>query len=475
MIRFYNTLSGKIEDFEPEGRRVGIYVCGLTVYDRMHIGHLRSMIAFDIVVRFLRKKGFELVYVRNFTDVDDKIIERAKIEGISPFDLAEKYISFFRKDIEPFELIRPDFEPRVTEHIQDIIDLIVKIMQRGHAYESQGDIYFDISSFPRYGMLSKRSKEELLAGVRVEPSEKKRDPLDFALWKAKKSDFEPSWKAPWGGEGRPGWHIECSAMSMKYLGETFDIHGGGQDLIFPHHENEIAQSESATGKRFVKYWMHTGYLTIKEQKMSKSLGNVVNVYELSEKYNPETIKFFIAKNHWRSPIDFSEEALRKDEKTLINFYSTLELELEEAGLKEIPDSAFAESSHLISQFKDAIEDDFNTPSAFSLVFSGFDDARKSKSMDELVKYLVFLKYVWEVSGLFGGIRQISGRSFIDHEVMRRCRMYGMSIDELAKLIEKRDELKRKKKFDEADKIRKKILDMGIQLQDTSLGTRKIPI
>jgi cysteinyl-tRNA synthetase len=476
-MKVKNTYGGVYQDFIPisEGE-VRIYVCGLTVYDRMHIGHLRSFIPFDIIVRYLRFKGFKVIFVRNFTDVDDKIIQRAREEGISAYDVSSKYIDLFRKDIEPFELIKPDFEPRVTEHIPDIIELIKKIIKNGYGYVVDGDVYFDVLSFKDYGKLSGMSLENMLAGARVEPDEKKKNPLDFALWKAKKYQDEPSWNSPWG-EGRPGWHIECSAMSMKYLGEEFDIHGGGQDLIFPHHENEIAQSRAATGKGFAKYWLHTGHLTLKGEKMSKSLGNVIDIPQLLKKFHPEVIKFSIAKYHYRSPVEFSDDNIKKDEKALINFYYTLEFETEKAKIREHEIEKMKDDSkvkNLIDSFCKFMDDDFNTPSAFSLVFSAFEDVRKSNSKDELIKFLAFLKKIYEGTGLFGKIPLISQKSFIEEEVIRRCKEHGISYDEVCKLVEKREELRKQKKFQEADEIRKKLLDIGIYLQDTPFGAKKIP-
>ncbi|GBD03096.1 Cysteine--tRNA ligase [bacterium HR19] len=475
-MKVRNTLGGKVEIFEPIDRgKVGIYVCGLTVYDRMHVGHLRTFVSFDIIIRYLKFKGYKVSFVRNFTDIDDKIIDRARREGLSSRELAEKYINLFKKDISHFDLVQPDFEPRVSEHIEDIVELIKRILEKGHGYIVDGDVFFDIDSFPGYGKLSGMTKENMLAGARVEPSEKKRNPLDFALWKSKKYPDEPSWKAPWG-EGRPGWHIECSAMSMKYLGETFDIHGGGIDLVFPHHENEIAQSESATGKKFVNYWLHVGHLTIEGEKMSKSLGNIINIDKILEDFHPEVVKFSFARSHYRSPLEFSRDMLKKDEKTLVNFYYTLEMEMQKAriniesgDIERIP----AEGDYL-KKFTDFMDEDFNTSSAFSVVFSAFDEVRKSGSKNDLLKFIAFLKEVWRATGLFSSIIPISGKSFIDEEVKRRCRKSGFTYEEICKLIEKREELRRQRKFREADEIRKKILEIGVYLQDTPEGTKTIP-
>lgn len=474
-MRIRNTLTGKTEEFIPiEGKTVKIYLCGLTVYDRMHLGHLRSFIPFDILVRYLRHKGYKVIFIRNFTDVDDKIINKALQEGVSPREIAERYIKYFYEDIEPFELVRPDFEPKATEHIPDMINLIEKILQKGYAYVSDGDVYFDVDRFKEYGKLSKISKKDMLAGARVDISEKKKNPLDFALWKGKKYDYEPSWKSPWG-EGRPGWHIECSAMSMKYLGETFDIHGGGQDLIFPHHENEIAQSESATGKTFVKYWMHSGQLYVKGEKMSKSLGNIISIPRVLEDFHPQIIKFFIAKSHYRSKIEISgTEDIKKDAKTLANFYFNIEFLIEKLKIKESDVINSETDKELISKIEKALDEDLNTPEAISEIFSEYDKIMKEKSKEKLIKFVRTLKDISEIFGIFGSLEVIGGKSFIEEEIKRKCKRKGYSYEEICKLIEKREALRKQKRFQEADEIRKKILEIGIYIQDTELGTKKIP-
>lgn len=437
-MRIFNTAVRMKE--EIKWKDVRIYVCGVTVYDICHIGHARSLVIFDTFVRYLRARGYNVKYVRNFTDIDDKIIERAKKEGLKPEEVAEKYIEEFYKDTEPLGLIKPDFEPRVTEHIPDIVLLVKRILDKGYAYVSGGNVYFSVRSFPEYGRLSGRTLDEMLTGVRVEPGEGKRDPLDFALWKESRVD-EPGFDSPWG-RGRPGWHIECSAMSMKYLGETFEIHGGGQDLIFPHHENEIAQSESATGKPFVKIWMHTGFLTVKGEKMSKSLGNVVTLKELYKRYHPEVIRFLILSHHYRSPIDFSFSALDEAEKTLINFYLNAEGEGKPEGL--------------LTEFEEAMDDDLNTPKAISAVFS------------RLGKNLKNIDYVYNVLGIF------VSEDFLERTVEMRLVNAGMTKDELSFLVRRREELRRVKDYAEADKIRSHLKEKGIYLQDTLKGTRVIP-
>lgn len=475
-LRLRNTMSGKLEDFAPlSGNRVGVYICGLTVYDRMHVGHLRSFIPFDVLVRYLRYKGYKVTLVRNFTDVDDKIINKAIQEGTTPQDVAERYIKLFHMDIEPFELSKPDFEPRVTEHMEDIIALIKRILERGFAYVSEGDVYFEVRKFREYGKLSKMSKDDMLAGARVEVSERKRNPLDFALWKAKKHELEPSWDSPWG-RGRPGWHIECSAMSMKYLGETFDIHGGGQDLIFPHHENEIAQSESATGKEFVRFWLHTGYLSIKGEKMSKSLGNIITVSDVLRMFHPEVLKLLMLRSHYRSKIEIQgTDDLKREEKTLTNFYYNIEYLVDKLGVKEDEVRAATPPKDALRAFEAAMDEDLNTPEALSVIFSEFDRTMREKTRERLIEFLRFIDVTSEILGVLGRLSVLGRRSFIEEELIRRCYQKNISYQELCRLVEKREELRRQKRFQEADEIRKKILEVGIYLQDTDIGVRKIPV
>ena len=339
-LRIYNTLTGKKEDFTPiVPGRVNIYVCGVTVYDYCHMGHARSMIVFDVIVKYLRYLGYKVTYVRNFTDIDDKIIKRAKERGKNPKEIAQYFTKAFYEDMDSLGIERADIEPKATEHIPEMVSLIERIINKGYAYVVDGNVYFSVRRFKGYGGLSKRSLEEMMAGARVEVDPRKEHPLDFALWKKAKPG-EPFWESPWG-KGRPGWHIECSAMSMKYLGETFDIHGGGQDLIFPHHENEKAQSEAATDKPFVNYWIHHGFLTINQEKMSKSLKNFFTIREILSKFHPEAIRLFFLNHHYRSPIDFSDEKIKEATKALEKLYITLDRAKQILGefKKERPDEA----------------------------------------------------------------------------------------------------------------------------------------
>ncbi len=321
-LRVYNTLSGEKEVFVPlKPGRAGMYVCGVTVYDFCHIGHARANVVFDVIYRYLRYAGYDVTYVRNYTDIDDKIINRANQEGVDYRTISDRYIQAFDEDMERLGLAKPTVEPKATDHIGGIIAIIETLISKGHAYESEGDVYYAVETFPDYLKLSKRNLDEMKAGARVEVGDKKRHPMDFALWKDSKPG-EPWWQSPWG-KGRPGWHIECSAMSMEFLGATFDFHGGGKDLIFPHHENEIAQSEAANGCQFVRYWLHNGFVNINSEKMSKSLGNFFTIRQVLEKFDPETLRFFILSAHYRSPIDFSDQNLDEARTGLERIYSCL--------------------------------------------------------------------------------------------------------------------------------------------------------
>ena len=333
MIKVYNTLTGKKEEFIPlQPGKVTIYACGVTVYDFSHLGHARGAVAFDLIQRYFRRKGFEVKYVRNFTDVDDKIINRAKEEAITAAEVARKYIDAYQEDMKRLGVGRADVEPKATEHIAEMLEVIKGLLEKGHAYVIDGDVYFRVASFKEYGKLSKRNLEDLKAGARVEVDERKQDPLDFALWKASKPG-EPAWNSPWGS-GRPGWHIECTAMGFKHLGETFDIHAGGKDLIFPHHENEIAQSEAYSGKKFVNYWLHNGFVNINQEKMSKSLGNFFMIRDILNQYDAEVVRLFLLSTHYRSPIDFSDANLKDARAGLDRYYT-----MKESILKVLAGSA----------------------------------------------------------------------------------------------------------------------------------------
>jgi len=414
-MKIYNTLTGKKEEFitlAPDV--VGMYACGVTVYDHCHIGHARSAVVFDVIRRYLKYKGFDVTYVRNFTDIDDKIINRAKQEDISWDAVAGKYTEEYYKDMEMLGVARADVEPKATEHIPEIITIVQGLIDKGFAYETDGSVYFIVDKFPQYGKLSKRDKEEMVAGARVEVDERKNNPLDFALWKRSKNG-EPFWDSPWG-PGRPGWHIECTAMSIKHLGESFDIHGGGADLLFPHHENEIAQSEAYTGKPFAKYWVHNGFITIDKEKMSKSLGNFFTIKEVLDKYDPEVLRFFLLSTHYRSPIEFSDELLREAESSIDRYYTTVVrindfLEKEYGTSRECSKAGKVFEEILLSfekKFEEAMDDDFNTALALGHVFelvreaNRFLDHKPSGSKDSglLLKSKELLQGTGDILNLF---------------------------------------------------------------------------
>ncbi|HUV23832.1 MAG TPA: cysteine--tRNA ligase, partial [Methanomassiliicoccales archaeon] len=369
-LKVYNTLSKQKEDFKPiDDNKVKMYVCGMTVYDDMHMGHARSIVVFDMIVRYLRWKSYDVTHVTNFTDIDDKIINRAAELGIPPLELSKMYIDKYFEDVDSLGIKRADIYPKASECIQDIIDMIAKIMENGFGYIAEdGSVYFSVDKVDNYGRLTGQKLEDMVSGTRVDIEDAKRNPMDFALWKAAKPG-EVAWDTPWG-KGRPGWHIECSAMSQKYLGESFDIHGGGQDLIFPHHENEIAQSEGATGKPFARYWLHNGFVNINQEKMSKSLGNFLSNREILSHYHPEVVRIFLLSNHYRSPVDFSGQNLQEAKSHLERFYALLK-DLKDLQ-KDCTDSAsMNEQEHEVQQiiselpdrFQEAMDDDFNTAAA----------------------------------------------------------------------------------------------------------------
>lgn len=396
MLLIHNSESKKKEALKPiHDGEVRIYVCGMTVYDYCHIGHARVLVSFDVVTRWLRQSGYKVSYVRNITDIDDKIIKRANENGEDFHALTERFITAMNEDADALGVIRPDTEPKATEYVPQIIAMVEQLIARGHAYPaSNGDVYYDVSSFPKYGRLSKRNLEDLQAGARVEIDEIKTDPLDFVLWKAAKPG-EPSWDSPWG-KGRPGWHIECSAMSTCCLGNHFDIHGGGGDLQFPHHENEIAQSEGATGEQYVNTWMHVGFVQVNDEKMSKSLGNFFTIRDVLKHYPPEVLRYFIIASHYRSPLNYSPEALDNARASLDRFYTAL------AGLDLVGVAEPAKASDFEARFTAAMNDDFNTPEAMAVLFElvrEVNRADKAGNRDEAAQHAVLLKRLGGVLGL----------------------------------------------------------------------------
>jgi len=456
-IKIYNTFTRRKDAFEPlTSGYVRMYVCGITAYDRCHIGHARSAVVFDVVVRHLRHRGFEVNFIRNFTDIDDKIINRANEEGISPEALAEREIKHFYQDTDALGVLRATIEPRATGHIQEIIQLIKTLIDKGRAYASGGDVYFSVRSFPGYGALSRRNLEEMRAGARIVPGERKQDPMDFVLWKAAKPG-EPKWESPWG-PGRPGWHIECSAMSMKYLGPTLDIHGGGLDLIFPHHENERAQSEAATGKTFARFWMHNGFVTIRSEKMSKSLGNFVTIYEILEKYHPEALRLFLLSKHYRSPLDYGPEALNETTSALDRCYTALSeaRHLSERPVKRqrpLTDEA-GESidtlNHLRDRFDQAMDDDFNTAQALGHLFDGVRALNRLGHEAEKIPSALYtepLKFgadaIQDAARLLGLLNQ-DPDAYLRKRNLEALGLLGMTESGVLKIIEERTRARKKK-------------------------------
>ena len=470
MLKIYNTASRKIEEFKPlNSKKVGMYVCGVTVYDYCHIGHGRSAVAFDIIYRYLKHKGYNVIFVKNFTDVDDKIINRANNEDKNCREISEKYIEEYYRDMKKLNIEKPTYEPRATEHINDIIGLVKRLIDKDFAYDIDGDVYYSVEKFKDYGKLSHKNIDELKSGARVEINEKKKNPLDFALWK-KSKEGEPWWESPWG-KGRPGWHIECSAMSMKYLGESFDIHGGGEDLIFPHHENEIAQSEAATGKPFARYWIHNGFVRIDKEKMSKSLGNFFTLRDVLKKYNGETLRYFLLLTHYRSPIDFSFEGLDAAKEALNRFYNFIQrLEETEFFKDGERDNDFeCALNSLIELFESAMDDDFNAPKAIGEVFATIrlfnqylDNVEKNSKKPFKGYKEKFLDDVNKISNVLGVFDTSSANWFIPDNI---------DISWVKRKIEERAIARKNKNYETADKIRNELAKYGVILEDSRNYTR----
>ncbi|MDA8053074.1 MAG: cysteine--tRNA ligase [Deltaproteobacteria bacterium] len=486
-LYIYNTASSSKELFKPiEGNRVLMYVCGITAYDLSHIGHARAYITFDIIYRYLKRLGYDVVYVRNFTDIDDKIIKRANEENTTVSSISEKYIGEYHKDMNALSVLPPAYEPRATETIKEMIDLTRGLIDKGHAYEKNGDVFFRVNSYKGYGKLSHKNLGELLAGARIPLNEEKENLLDFALWKRSKPG-EPSWDSPWG-KGRPGWHIECSAMSMKFLGESIDIHGGGSDLIFPHHENEIAQSESYTGKKFVNYWIHNGFVNINNEKMSKSLKNFITVRDLLEKYNPEVIRLFFMFTHYRSFIDFSFEGLESAKHSLARLYQAINLykgfkdrigkgDIKINYLNEEREEGAEEIKDFSGDFYDAMNDDFNTPSALSVIFNLvrkinkiINDSLLSGSINhnDLNFLDKALSLIPLVSDIFGILKE-NPELFIETNLKDTSKI-SLTEEEIQAFIEKRNMLRQKREYKMADEIRNMLLKKGVLLEDSNYGT-----
>ncbi len=477
-MKIYNTMSGKKEDFIPVAPgAVGMYACGITVYDHCHIGHARSAIIFDVMRGYLRYKGFEVKYIRNFTDIDDKIINRARQEGISWNEVAKKYTDEYYNVMDTLGVGRADVEPKATEHIKEIIDIVQGLIDKGYAYEVQGDVYFEVGKFSDYGKLSKRDPEDMMAGARVDIDERKKNPMDFALWKSSK-EGEPSWDSPWG-PGRPGWHIECSAMSLKHLGESFDIHGGGADLIFPHHENEIAQSEAYTGKPFVKYWVHNGFITVDKEKMSKSLGNFFTIQDILAKFDAEVIRFFLLSTHYRSPIEFSDEQLKEAELSIDRYYTTAVRIRDFLTRDHSRDRTCAEESVLedmvgkfLDRFKAAMDDDFNTALAIGHIFELIRIVNKYIDGGPSGKKSVgLIESSYDLLRESGNLLNIFRRTPEQwYNTLKDIRNIGFSEEYIVAKIEERRKSREAKDWAASDSIRKELEEKGIILEDKKDGT-----
>ena len=449
MLKIYNSIAREKQTFVPiVAGKVSMYVCGMTVYDFCHLGHARVMVVFDMVNRWLRSSGFDVNYVRNITDIDDKIIKRANENGESITELTQRFIDAMNEDSDALGILRPDIEPRATAHIQGMIDMISALIEKGHAYHADnGDVFYSVNSFKTYGKLSGKSLEDLRAGERVEVDTFKRDPMDFVLWKSVKPN-EPSWDSPWG-KGRPGWHIECSVMSECHLGNHFDIHGGGQDLQFPHHENEIAQSEAAHDCTFVNYWMHNGFVRVDDEKMSKSLGNFFTIRDVLKKYDAEVVRFFILRAHYRSPLNYSDKHLDDAKQALTRLYTSLR------GISS--DAKYDEQDVSAINFKAAMNDDFNTPEAVAVLFDLANELNKTRD----VKVAAQLKGLANVLGLLNR----DPESFL-----QAGNADSDDVSKIEQLILARAEAKQAKNFAEADRIRQELLADGVILEDSPQGT-----
>lgn len=456
MLKIFNSLTGEKQEFKPiEPGKVRMYVCGMTVYDYCHVGHARVMVVFDMVARYMRSLGLDVNYVRNITDIDDKIIKRANENNEDISELTERFITAMNEDAAALGVQSPDAEPRATDHIENIIRMIERLIENKYAYAADnGDVFYDVSAFSGYGKLSGKKIDELRAGERVEVQAAKDDPLDFVLWKASKPN-EPSWESPWGA-GRPGWHIECSAMSTHCLGDHFDIHGGGQDLQFPHHENEIAQSEGATGKTFVNLWMHNGFVRVDEEKMSKSLNNFFTVREVLKEYRPEEIRFFILASHYRSPLNYSLNNLNEAKAALKGLYTSLR------GFTVNDDV----DEEYLSRFNAVMDDDFNTPKAVALLHELAHETNKIKDKD-LPRAERLASTLKALAGILGLLEE-APETYLKRGTGAEAS--GPSDDEIQSLVTQREQARIDKNFQEADRLRDLLTSKGVILEDTAEGT-----
>jgi len=486
-LRFYNTLTGRKEEFKPvKKKEVGIYVCGITAYDICHVGHARSAVVFDVITRYLKYRGYTVTYVKNFTDVDDKIIEKAAVEGKNVSEISERYIKEHNEDMDSLGVARPTVAPKATENIKGMIRHITVLLEKKLAYVNEGDVYFSVEKFDGYGKLSGRNLKDMVAGSRVEVDEKKKNPLDFVLWKASK-EGEPWWDSPWG-RGRPGWHIECSVMSQRFLGDTFDIHGGGKDLIFPHHENEIAQSEGATGKTFAQYWIHNGFVRVDSEKMSKSLGNFFTIKEILKSYHPEVLRLFMLQSHYRSPVDFSSDSLAEARTGMERFYTTLKnigdilasgvdySKVSGKNLSGKDKEVFDYVDALPGRFTGVMDDDLNTAMAIGYIFDTVRVinsylAEKEITMTEEKLFVLDvaqgnIKEVGRILGLFLEDPDEYFQKDRNREIQKR----GLDVEDIERAIEERRLARAAKDWKSSDEIRDTLAEKGVILKDTPTAT-----
>lgn len=469
MLNVFNTLTNKKEEFKPiEDNKVRIYVCGVTVYDFCHIGHARSSGVFDVIRRYLIHKGYDVTFVKNFTDIDDKIIKRSAESGMDWRELTAKFMAEHDADMDALNIMRPDKTPKATDYISQMIQMCETLIEKGFAYESNGDIYYRVQKFEDYGKLSHRKLEDMMAGARIEVNDNKENPYDFVLWKASKPG-EPSWDSPWG-KGRPGWHIECSVMSEDILGLPFDIHGGGRDLIFPHHENEIAQSEAACGCTFANYWIHNGFVNVNQEKMSKSLGNFFTIRDVLNEFDAEIVRYFLLTTHYRSPLDFSQDHLLEAERSLNRIYTMLdEINRFNAGKKgtDVTEEAAKMAENFIQKFEEAMDDDFNTPEALAALFEAVRECNRLMGVKpNKVSFPALQEAVKKIFDAAGNVLGVI--RYTPAEWFRK----NLSIpeDELNSRIEARTQAKKDKNFELADSIRQELKEQGIELLDTIEGT-----
>lgn len=480
-ISIYNTKTGKKEPLSTiKEKHINLYVCGVTVYDYCHLGHARSTLVFDMLVRYLRYRGNTVTFIRNFTDIDDKIIKRAAEQGTTTEELSNRFIEAFHEDMASLGNLKPDLEPKATDHIAEIVDLIQTLIDKGLAYEQDGDVYYRVERFADYGALSGRNLADMLAGARIAVSDKKENPLDFVLWKSSKPG-EPTWDSPWGA-GRPGWHIECSAMSKKYLGDTFDIHGGGKDLIFPHHENEIAQSEGASGKPFVNTWIHHGFVTIKDEKMSKSLGNFLTIRELLEQYPAEVLRLFVFSAHYRTPLDFTDQAMQDAETGLDRLYACLAtlVRLPRQGDVDAADTVGKKDRQKLEKLEErfckAMDNDFNSAQALGHIFDAVKSINKigqhlpptpsQQTLDRLHQAGATLKRLGDLLGIL----QQDPVAYLKAKQEKILSAIDLSPQQIEALIAERNKARDEKNWSRADEIRDRLLARNIELKDAAGGT-----